>query len=352
MTQAQTTNYKDMVLVTIHYASSGGIGTPAARVSQATYCGQPLGPIGQRVQANNQFVTEMWYRMSPQSGNCEVKVLYVDAAGKPADAGHRIASATIFHNVNETSPIASTFTKVFTGSVSANPRRIELSGTGPRDTVLMCALTGYPNGGDNILTPEIARNQFWSHNGLIGGFYRNAMAALGVSFTRTSENQNMILSWTTRQSMPWSAACANIKSKPFSQAVPTPMPTPVPSKTPIPALSVDLIINNSNGPIKVSREAAVALSWISTGATSCTASGGWSGSKALSGTETSTAFISGEVVASSSPSTSTRVSYQASVPEGSVWYWRVRSAIPAISLYSGWPGSGILKVAFRSAPGI
>lgn len=55
-------------------------------------------------------------------------------------------------------------------------------------------------------------------------------------------------------------------------------PTPPPS---IP--TVDLRVDGSNGPITVASGATVNLSWSTTDAVSCTASGGWSGDQAVSG---------------------------------------------------------------------
>ena len=55
---------------------------------------------------------------------------------------------------------------------------------------------------------------------------------------------------------------------------------------------VDIKANGSNGPVTVSYGSSVALSWSSVNANSCTASGGWSGSKSLSGSQTITNLTS------------------------------------------------------------
>lgn len=49
--------------------------------------------------------------------------------------------------------------------------------------------------------------------------------------------------------------------------------------------SVDIKANNSDGPITIDYNAVATLSWTGTNATSCIASGGWSGSKDVSGSE-------------------------------------------------------------------
>lgn len=50
-----------------------------------------------------------------------------------------------------------------------------------------------------------------------------------------------------------------------------------------PAPTVDLKINGGNGPITVSQGSTLSLSWTSTNATSCTASGLWTGTKVING---------------------------------------------------------------------
>ncbi|MDP2967232.1 MAG: hypothetical protein Q8N87_02375, partial [bacterium] len=53
------------------------------------------------------------------------------------------------------------------------------------------------------------------------------------------------------------------------------------------AATVDIKANSSDGPITISYNSAAALTWTSTNADSCTASGAWSGTKSISGSESS-----------------------------------------------------------------
>ncbi|MEK7076507.1 MAG: PKD domain-containing protein, partial [Patescibacteria group bacterium] len=53
----------------------------------------------------------------------------------------------------------------------------------------------------------------------------------------------------------------------------------------VPAPTVDIKANNSNGPIIIDYNTSATLSWTSSNSGSCTASNGWSGSKALNGSE-------------------------------------------------------------------
>ncbi|HEY4518216.1 MAG TPA: hypothetical protein VJG48_01165, partial [Candidatus Paceibacterota bacterium] len=49
--------------------------------------------------------------------------------------------------------------------------------------------------------------------------------------------------------------------------------------------TVDLLVNSSNGPITINYNTSASLSWVSSNANSCVASGSWSGSKSLSGVQ-------------------------------------------------------------------
>lgn len=52
-----------------------------------------------------------------------------------------------------------------------------------------------------------------------------------------------------------------------------------------PAPTVDLKVNNSNGPLNLNAPGSYTLSWSSTNAASCTASGSWSGSQSTAGSQ-------------------------------------------------------------------
>lgn len=72
----------------------------------------------------------------------------------------------------------------------------------------------------------------------------------------------------------------------FALPLVTPTPTPTPIPTPGPGQgSVDIKANGFDGPITISYNTAATLSWTSSNVTSCTASGNWSGSKPLTGSE-------------------------------------------------------------------
>jgi len=62
-------------------------------------------------------------------------------------------------------------------------------------------------------------------------------------------------------------------------------PDPGPGEPFVPAPTVDIKANNSDGPIDIAYNTAATLTWTSTNADSCVASAGWSGNKAVSGSE-------------------------------------------------------------------
>lgn len=60
---------------------------------------------------------------------------------------------------------------------------------------------------------------------------------------------------------------------------------------PAPAPTVDIQANSSDGPITIAYNTTVTLSWTSATTTSCTAQNGWAGTKAVSGTWTSSGLV-------------------------------------------------------------
>lgn len=64
--------------------------------------------------------------------------------------------------------------------------------------------------------------------------------------------------------------------------------------SPTPPPIVDLKVNRKNGPITINQGKSAILTWTSSNATSCTASGGWSGDQPTSGTFTTQALASAQ----------------------------------------------------------
>jgi hypothetical protein len=112
----------------------------------------------------------------------------------------------------------------------------------------------------------------------------------------SSNATNCSASWTTSTSIsgiksvsPLSSTTYNMTcigtggsgncSKVITVITPTPTPTPTPTFSP----TVNLLADNSDGPITIIYNTSTNLSWTSSNVTSCTASNGWSGTKLISG---------------------------------------------------------------------
>lgn len=102
---------------------------------------------------------------------------------------------------------------------------------------------------------------------------------------------------STTGSRTYTLQCTNSAGTAITRSVtlavtnsPTPTPSPTPPPPP-PNPTVDLRINNNNGPITVTNGDSANLTWTSSNATSCTASGAWSGSRAVPSGSASTGAI-------------------------------------------------------------
>jgi len=92
------------------------------------------------------------------------------------------------------------------------------------------------------------------------------------------------ISGALTQAYTYIMTCYNSAGTPCSGSVPVNVGTPPPT--------VNLKANDSNVPIPIDYNTAANLSWTSENATSCIASGGWSGSKSTSGSESTGNLIS------------------------------------------------------------
>lgn len=274
--QANTGVYKNMALVTAAYRASGPVST-SAQITKVTYCDVPMTRVGGtagRAKYKDQ-TTEMWYLIDPPSGTCKYTVTF---SKNPEE---NILSATIFNNVDSVNPIESFVTKgaeLGTGQVGSYTQ----SKTGPKNSMMECILSSYPNGSANFPVLNITNGRSRSL------FYRvgpanHINAQLASSFQRTTEGENTTLTWNTNQQQNYAMTCANFRLSP-PLVPPPPITSPVPTSTPSP-ITVDIKANGSNGPITISYNQSANLTWTSNNATSCTASDGWTGTKAVSGSQ-------------------------------------------------------------------
>lgn len=274
-----TTIYKNLALVTASYRAASN---PSAEITKLTYCGIPMTRVGGSAgrSKNIHQTTEMWYLVNPSPGKCDYIATF---SSNPEE---RVLSATIFNNVDSTNPIESFV--VSSGAGTGIPGSYTQTKAGPKNSMMECILSSYPNGNANIPILETNKSrQLFSKEGP----GKLITANLGSSYQRTADNENMTLSWSTNQIQNFAMTCANIRLAAPIVPTPTPVPPSPPPVTPPPVTtSVDLKVNGSNGPITIANNKTVSLTWTSSNATSCVASNAWTGSKTTSGSFTTPAL--------------------------------------------------------------
>lgn len=283
------TTYGAMELVTIHYA--GNLQNPDIKVNSVTYCGESMANITEgktmigTPQSGDSMRTEMWYKSLPKIGVCPVVVTF------SGDPGQRVVSTTLFYNINSITPIAGS---TYGTSIRNNPDEynlpenfnINMSMSGPKDSLLICGYSILPDiidGKGNNVTVRTGWINLWKFEDMkIGSNTAQVWGGLGTFTQRDTDNRFDSVIWKTTKGPRWSAICTNFNVKPFGSLNPTSAPTPTPTPNPT---TVDLKVSNTNGPVTISYNGSVSLSWTSTLATSCTASGAWTGTKATAGSQ-------------------------------------------------------------------
>lgn len=287
--QANAGQYKNMALVTASYRAATNV---TAQVTSLTYCGSAMTRVGGTAgrAKNTHQTTEMWYLVNPPAGTCQYIATF------SANPEERVLSATVFNNVDSINPIESYVTS--SGGGTGQPGVYSQAKTGPKDSMMECILSSYPNGNANIplLTSTKSRQLFTKE-----GPGKLVTANLGSTYQRAVANENMTLTWSTTQNQNFAMTCANIRLA--APIIPTPPPVPPspppvspPPVSPSPPVSptpstatVNIKANNSDGPVILTQNNYdVTISWTSSGVASCTASGGvnnsWGGTRSTSGT--------------------------------------------------------------------
>jgi len=289
--QSSAAEYGKMILVTVGYSPSAA--NASAAVEVASYCGLPLTKVNATPSSGGGMKTEMFYIINPVGTNCQAYLQFTRAPGE------RIVSVSEFNNVATTGTVSTGTT--ITGSTSTtytiNPTFVSLNLTSTKDTLPLCTYAQYseqttpPN--TNAVTTTGKTRQLWKyeHTRVLGpngepnpnGPIANVWGGLVGGTQRTADGMQTV-TWTFGKTMPWSATCANFKVKPFTTPPTTPPVTP-PPPTPAPIPSVTLKVNGADN-VTIPYNKSVSLSWTSSNVTSCTASNGWTGTKAVSGFET------------------------------------------------------------------
>ncbi|MBP7118775.1 hypothetical protein KBA63_01705 [Candidatus Woesebacteria bacterium] len=261
------TTYGDMALVTVSY------GNASATVSSVTFCGDAMTRVGTGPFSGAGTKNEMWYKLTPQSGVCPVTVKF------SVDPGQRVVSTTIFNNIDQVVPVTGFTTGGLASGFTANPGAITATLTGPKDSLMICGYAHYseqsnpPSG--NFATANPGTTQLWTfkQSKYASGAPVNTWAGLGAGVQRLTANQSTTLSWKTVKSQPNSYTCANFNVKPFASTTTTPTTT------------VDIKAQAGDGPVTIPYNSSLTISWSTTLATSCTASGAWTGAKGINGSQ-------------------------------------------------------------------
>lgn len=270
--------YGDIAIATIAYAPSN-----AAVVSSVSYCGAAMTRIGTGPSNGGGMKTEMWYKLSPQTGICNTNVTF------SLDPGERVVSTTILNNINQTTPLSGAIVGGYSAPYSGNPGVIQATSTGAKDSQMICTYSLYSEQTNppsaNFASPFGNTLSLWKYENATypSGAAVNVWAGLGAGYQRSIANQSTTLKWTTVKTQPASYTCTNVNVKPFALTIPpAPIPMPVPTaSTPV----VNIKADGLNRLYQPSGSTAV-ISWTTTGATSCTAYGSWSGSKLVNGSVT------------------------------------------------------------------
>lgn len=280
------TTYDNIALVTVGY------GHPTATVASVTFCGAAMTRIGTGPGVGGGNKTEMWYKISPQSGVCPISVRFT------SDPGQRVVSSTIFNNIDQVTPISGVVSGGFSGPYTANPGLISATLTGPKDSLMICGYTHYSEQSGppsaNFAKANSGTTQLWKFEEPTypNGAAVNNWAGLGAGVQRAVANQSTTLAWTTVKQQPSSYVCANFNVKPMvttatpPPATPSPTPPPVtptpgtpPPTTALPTVDLRAGISNMylfDATLQTLLPQTFVLSWTSTNATSCkTLAGMW-----------------------------------------------------------------------------
>jgi hypothetical protein len=234
-----TSTYGDLALVSVHYA--GSLTNPDVRVTSVTYCGEPMTNVtfGKTEigtpQTGDGMRAEMWFKSLPKSGVCPVVTTF------STDPGQRVVSTTIFNNIDTVSPLAgSTYAVTMQNNASSTPGNMNMSMSGPKDSVLICGYSLFPGlanppGNSATLSNTKSLGLLKFENSKIGGSTSKVWAGIAGYSQRTTAGSFDSIVWQTTKTTKWSGICTNLSVKPFPPVFPpvtTPNPTIAPTVTP------------------------------------------------------------------------------------------------------------------------
>ena len=262
---------QNMVLVTIHYSS-------LSFASSVTYCGQPLTkliaqPSGDHVKA------EMWYLADPPLGQCNAVVNF------PTNVGERLVTVTIIQNVLSEKDGYNSFvdpnTYFFAGPYSGDPSFIDIPMPGKYHAMPICAYTHYSeqNNGANyahVQGPETRQiTQFQPLT--MSGQNVNYWGGIGAGRVIGGNGGERHLTWIMDEKQPYAVTCGNLYMGGRNELQMVGVSVP----------GLILVANGitTSSTVTSPNNKPVTISWAGKSVSGCTATGNWTGSKAVSGSE-------------------------------------------------------------------
>lgn len=207
-----------------------GIRSASSQVNLVTANNKKLVQIGARSQ--DSIRVELWRLLNPDEGTNNIEVrLSTEPSGS-------VAGAASFTNIDQTNPTGPFISQT---AFSSNPAITVPAAVG--ETVV--DILALPNLSNDVINQTVGQTLNWKG-------WSTGEVGVGSSTKPGATSVNM--SWSTKNEF-WVLGAVSIKQIP---------PPPVPS--------VDLKINETNGPVTINYQQAVSLSWSSTNSTSCTLS--------------------------------------------------------------------------------
>jgi hypothetical protein len=211
----------------------------------------------------------------------------------------------IGHNSAGSHPVSwwqTNYPNNFSGNLQVDPKFVnataynfELQATSPMKDA-GDSLTKTTSAGSGTTIPVEDALYFFDGFGITDGDMiivgsNSQVKVTAVDYTNNRLTVARSISWNTNDpvNLPYAGSAPDMGAFEYGLSggpsiTPTPSPTTTPTPSPTPgAPTVDIKANNSNGPLTINSNTSATLSWTSSNATSCTASGGWSGSRSTSG---------------------------------------------------------------------
>lgn len=266
-----TSGANRLLLVAVSYGTQAAGGSVGSIVVRPTGTDSPQNmTLVRKENFQNAKNTEWWYLYNPPRNSSGDSQITITMSGSTHYDG--LATAVSIIGASQTAPIRLSPAPVGAGNPNTNTGSTSYSLSVPSATseVALFAFGSYTESNTINLTSASSRKISDERS-------TNTLLYIGA---RKSTSSTTPLSWTSTNDWFWAASGISLM---LSSGVASPTPAPTPTTGPLP--TVDLKVNGTNGPVTVNDGGSATLSWTSTNATSCVATGDWNGSKSTSGSQ-------------------------------------------------------------------